>query len=258
MMKQLTISTFLVSSLFANSLQSVDASFSTTVQSQLLKKFNSGHTKSLHSKKTYRLTKGWNKLITPKDGVDVIKTFKNILTVKFVVTYDNESKYWAGFTQDETILKDLKQMLLLKYIEPNISFFVLATKDTQVTIKSLYINETCKKLISSKKYGVLYDSGLTKLGQANATKNISISSRYHSHEYRGIYNDTRVALIYPKVSAGKITEKYGPAEPTVSVEYAKEYENSEFFIYDYLEKNCYKGSLPSPKFPPLPVLNKLK
>ncbi len=259
MLKHLILYISLVATLLANPLQEVDASFSKNVQSQLLKKLNSVDSSTLHNKNSYSITKGWNQLTTPKDGIDVIKTFENISTVKFVVTYDKESKYWAGFTLDQTILKDLKEMLLLKYLEPNVTFFVLATKNSYVRVKHATMNERCSKIIATERYNVLYDSGLTTENIKESKEPMIFSSRYHSHEYRGFYNDTRVALIYPKLKAtSKATLKYGPAEPTVMFHYAKEYAQKKFFVYDYLEKNCYEGTFPSKKYPPLPVLTKLK
>ncbi len=258
-MKHLVLFILLLQTLLANPLQEVDASFSTDVQSKLLKELNSVHSSKIHPQNSYRLTKGWNRLTTPKDGVDVIKTFENISTVKFVVTYDNESKYWAGFTLNQTILKDLKEMLLLKYLEPNVTFFVLALRNTRVNVKYASMNSRCSKIISTRRYNVLYDSGLTTENIKESKAPMIFSSRYHSHEYRGIYNDTRVALIYPKLKkSSKATLKYGPAEPTVMFHYAKEYAQKKFFVYDYLEKNCYEGTFPSKKYPPLPVLTKLK
>jgi len=259
MIKQLIIFTFLVSALFANPLQSVDASFSQAVQTQLLEKLSSEHFSTLHKKNTYTLTKGWNQLTTPKDGVDVIKTFKNISEVKFVVTYDSKSKYWAGFTLDSTVLSDIKEMLLLKYLEPNVTFFALSSKDIHFNIESNQVNTICQQLMQTKGYGVLKDSGMSKDVALSDDKSINLQSRYRSHEFRGFYADTRVVLIYPKIkNPSKITQKYAPAEPTVAVQYAKEYENKKFFIYDYLEQNCYGGVFPSRKMPPLPVLRVLK
>ena len=257
-MKQLIIFTLLVSALFANSLQGVDASFSLDVQSKLLKEFNSALISPLHTKNAYTLKKGWNKLTTPKDGVDVIKTFKNISTVKFLVTYDSVSKYWAGFTLDQSALKDIKEMLLLKYLEPHVTFYALSSKDVMLKIESSHVNATCQKIIDDKRYDVLYDSGLTKEEQVSPDKSMSFNSRYRSHEYRGVYNDTRVALMYPKMGKkSKETLKYGPAEPMVMLKYNQFYADKEFFAYDYLDKKCYKGLFPSRKMPPLPVLQEL-
>ena len=246
---------FLAQTLFAVSVKSVDTSFSKSVQTQLFSKLNSVHSSTIYTKNTYTLNKGWNQLTASKDGVDVIKTFQNIPEVKFIVTYDFKSKYWAGFTLDQSMLKDIKEMLLLKYLESGTTFFVLSDKNILLNIESSKVNETCKKYIDSEKYNTLLDSGLTKSSKTNKNKDISINSRYSSHEYRGYYDDTRVLLIYPKqTNVKKQTDKYGPAEPMVMLNYSSEYENKTFYIYDFLERKCYSGRFPSKKMPPLPVL----
>jgi len=258
-MKLLTLFILLLSTLLAKPLQGVDASFSKDVQKKLLQKFSSEHSSSLHKKHTYTLSKGWNKLTTPKDGVDVIKTFQNIPSVKLVIVHDNVSNYWAGFTLYQDVLKDIKEMLLLKYLEPSISFFVLSEKAVMLEIQSAQMNISCQKILHDNSYKILHDSGLTKEKTQSKDKSISINSRYHSHEYRGFYDDTRVTLIYKKIAkTSKKILKYGPAEPMVMLNYAKEYANQKFFVYDYLEKKCYQGIFPSQKMPPLPVLQELK
>ncbi|MEA2100105.1 MAG: hypothetical protein U9P72_08245 [Campylobacterota bacterium] len=254
-MRILIIYTLLVSALTANPLQSVDTSFSLGVQVQLLKKLDSVHSSTKHTKNTYTLTKGWSQLTAPKDGVDVIKTFQNIPEVKFIVTYDSKSKYWAGFTLDQTILKDIKEMLLLKYLESGVTFFVLSKRDMMIKIESSSVDKTCKKFMNDKKYNTLLDSGLSNSEKLSDNKDISINSRYSSHEYRGYYDDTRTLLIYPKsVKKAKLTQKYGPAEPMVMLNYSSEYENKKFYVYDFLERRCYEGKFPSKRMPPLPVL----
>jgi len=258
-MKKLMLFILLVPALFANSLQSVDTSFSKDVQKQLLKKLNSVHSLKPHTKNTYTLKQGWNRLVAPKDGVDVIKTFQNIPEVKFIVTYDFKSKYWAGFTLDETVLKDIKEMLLLKYLESSTVFFVLSEKDIRLNIESSLVNQTCKKIMNQKGYETLLDSGLTSEAELSDNKDISINSRYSSHEYRGYYDDTRTLLIYSKADKkAKLTQKYGPAEPMTMLQYSSEYENKKFYIYDFLERNCYEGRFPSKRMPPLPVLRVIK
>lgn len=258
-MKQLTLFLLLVSTLLANPLQGVDASFSKDVQKQLLQKLNSEHSSPLYPKNRYTLSKGWNRLTTPKDGVDVIKTFQNIPEVKLVILHDNASKYWAGFTLYQEVLKDIKEMLLLKYLEPNVTFFVLSEKAMMFEIQSAKMSETCQEILHDNKYEMLHDSGLTKEKAQSEDKSISINSRYHSHEYRGFYNDTRVTLMYKKIAkTSKKILRYGPAEPMVMLNYAQEYANQKFFVYDYLEKKCYQGIFPSLKMPPLPVLQELK
>jgi len=255
-MRILIIFIFLVSTLFSSPLKSVEPSFSKSVQTQLLKRLNSVHSSTVYKKNTYTLKKGWNQLTAPKDGVDVIKTFKNIPEVKFIVTYDFKTKYWAGFTLDQSVLKDIKEMLLLKYIESGTTFFVLSDKNILLNIESSNVDKMCKKFIDSGRYNTLLDSGLTKSDKRDKNKDMSINSRYSSHEYRGYYDDTRVLLIYPKVTKKlKQTDKYGPAEPMVMLKYSSAYENKIFYIYDFLEKKCYEGKFPSKRMPPLPVLH---
>jgi len=257
-MKYLLIVSLLVSTLFANHLQKVDTSFSKKVQKTLLNFLSSLENSKIHTKQTYILKKGWNQLTTPKNGIDVIKTFQDISEVKFVVTYDFKSKYWAGFTLQQDLLKDIREMLLLKYLEPNITFFILSDKDMMISVKSTKIDATCKSIMQQKDYSYILDSGLTKTKQQDISQNISINSRYSSHEYRGIYNDTRIILIYPKITkVSKKVLKYGPAEPMVMINYADNYADKYFYIYDYLEKRCYKGIFPSKKVPPLPTLQKI-
>lgn len=258
-MKQLTLFLLLLSTLLANSLQGVDASFSKNVQKQLLQKLHSEHTSTLHQKTIYRLTKGWNQLTTPKDGVDVIQTFQDIPEVKLVIIYDDVSHYWAGFTLDQSVLKDIKEMLLLRYLEPHKTFFILSNKAMMLEIKSATINLTCQHILDTHHYTVLEDSGLTQESAKSQDKRMSVKSRYHSHEYREYYDDSRVVLMYKKiVKTSKKILKYGPAEPMIMLNYGQEYANKKFFVYDYLEKKCYEGIFPSLKMPPFPVLKELK
>ncbi len=254
-MKGLILSTLLTSAIFASPIQNIAPSFSKSVQTQLLSKLKSVHSSSIYKKDTYTIKKGWNRFTAPKDGVDVIETFQNIPEVKFIVTYDFKTKYWAGFTLEQSILKDIKEMLLLKYLESGTTFFVLSDKDILLNIKSSSVDKICKKFIDSGSYNTLLDSGLTKSDTRDKNKDMGINSRYSSHEYRGYYDDTRVLLIYPKVTKKlKQTDKYGPAEPMVMLKYSKEYENKIFYIYDFLERKCYEGRFPSKRMPPLPVL----
>lgn len=251
-MKQVVIFILFVSTLLAEPLLSVDASFSKDVQSKLLQKLNSASSK-LHNSNHYRLTEGWNQLQTPKYGIDVVKSFQDISDVLFVVTYDFKSKYWAGFTLEQSTLKDIKEMLLLKYLEPHVSFFILAKQNISIEVKSTEIKGTCENLLVDSTYSHVMDSGLSKKSAKGV--GIELYSRYSSHEYRGIYDDTRVMLFYKKIKVSRaITERYGPAEPTVMLHYAKEFENRDIYLYDFLERRCYIGTLPSPKLPPSPVL----
>jgi len=242
--------------LFAASMQKVPHTFSDKEKELFLKELSSSSS-TLYTSKVYSLKKGWNKLRTPKDGIDTIQTFKDISKVKFVVTYDNISKLWAMYTNDKNYKRD--NLLFLKYLEPNITFFVLANKNVKVDIKSISINEACQKFIDNKLFDTIYDSGISKDIIANNNNTMSIQSRYYPHHKRGLYDDTRVVLIYPKINTKtKATLDYGPAKPKIKIKYAKEYENKSFYVYDYKLQSCYKGVFPSAKIPPFPILREVK
>lgn len=219
---------------------------------ELQKKFakESHYTKALYSEKSYDLKKGWNTLTTNSEGVDVKKTFSKD---ELVVVYDDFSKLWASN-------KPTHQQLYAKYIEPHITFFVYASRAKKVKIVSTQVSVTCQKLINTKGYKVVIDSALTKEPTYSSDKTMSLYSRYLSHYDRGIYNDTRVMLIYKELptKVKKDTFRYGPAEPKSMVRFAKEYEGKTFYMYDFYEKSCYKGLLPSMKIPPFAVLQKLQ
>lgn len=258
-MKQLIIVLLFVSILPAKYLPEVSNHFGQKQQKELLKKFNTTvKTVKLHSDR-YMIKKGWNQFFTPKNGIDVIKTFQDISTVKFVLTYDKVSKLWAGFTLKQSVLKDIKKMLLLKYLEPNIIFFILSDRDIMIAVKSNSINSICKKIMEDKKYSFIEDSGVDDKPTYSNDSSIAVMPRYRSHFTRGVYDDTRIVLIYPKIKTGKNTfQKYGPADPFILLKYAKEYEGKVFYIYDYLQDRCSKGIFPSKKMPPAPLLEELK
>lgn len=219
---------------------------------ELQKKFlqESSYTEELYTKKSYELQKGWNKLTTNSEGVDVEKTFSQ---EERVVVYDNFSKLWASS-------KPTKEQLYVKYIEPHVSFFVYAGRAKKVKIVSTEVNEICQKIIATEGYKTVTDSALTQEPTYSSDKTMSLNSRYFSHYDRGIYNDTRVMLIYKELETKikKDTFRYGPAEPKSMVRFAKEYEGKEFYMYDFYEKSCYKGFLPSMRIPPFAVLQKLQ
>jgi len=255
-MKNLLTILLLSTTLFASLLQKVPNSFSSSEEELLLKEF-SNSSSTLYTSKTYNLQKGWNKLRTPIDGIDLIQTFKDISKVKFVVTYDKTSKLWAMYTNDKNYKRN--NLLFLKYLEPNITFFVLTKDDTKVDIKSIHINEACQKFVNNSLFDSIYDSGINKDIVVNNDNTMSIQSRYYSHHKRGLYDDTRVVLIYPKMSTKtKAILEYGPAKPKIKIKYAKEYENKNFYVYDYKLQKCYKGIFPSPKIPPFPILKEVK
>ena len=101
---------------------------------------------------------------------------------------------------------------------------------------------------------------ISGVGENKLSKNqsLSIKTRYLTHHEKGIYNDTRVMLIYPNINTkGKATYRYGPASPKIAMKYAKEYEEKEFYIYDYKMRKCFKGYFPSMRIPPYPTLKEI-
>jgi len=211
---------------------------------------------------SYKITEGWNTLFAPKDGVDVVETFKNRENIELLFVYDKLTNVWAGYSNDKSIKKELssKRILSLKYIESGVKFFTFSRKNVDVEIKSLNVNKTCLKLMKTPSNSSLLDSGLSKEEKFSKEDAISINSKYLAHYKRGIYNDTRVILIYPKIEKFSQKEElltYGPASPRVTLKYAKEYEDKVFYIYDYLNHSCYKGLFPSRKTPPFSSLVKL-
>ncbi len=252
-MKQFfTLSLFCIT-LLANSLQEASPSFSPKEREILSKEIPS--TSPFYNSKTYDLKKGWNSLTTPQDGVDVVKTFGEVSELKYIVVYDSVSKLWAVFSHE----KLEGELLLLKYLEPNVTFFVLALSDTKVEIKSNTINVACQKILDDKQYNFLLDSGITQESAVSKDETMSAKSRYFSHHEKGIYNDTRIALIYPKIEVKtKRSYKYGPALPKTFFEFSKEYEAKKFYVYDFKEQKCFEGIFPSMQIPPFPTLKEIK
>ena len=251
MKKLLTLSLFTLTLLGASSIDS----FSLNEKKSLLKELNSSFS-SLYNSKTYQLKKGWNALSTPISGVDVKKTF-DVSTIELVVVYDSKSKSLA--TYPSLSLEREKEILFLKYLEPHVTFFVLAKSDTTVEIISTNINEFCKKIIDNSAYKHIISTITDKEASISEDKSISIKTRYLTHNELGIYDDTRVMLIYPKIETKtKAIYKYGPASPRIQIKYAKEYEEKNFFIYDYKKQTCNKGIFPSARIPPYPVLKEIK
>jgi len=258
-MKQLIILLLFYSILPAKYLPEVNPYFGKKEQKQLLKKFNSTNKTAIHSSNTYMIKKGWNQFFTPKDGINVVSTFENISTIKFILTYDKVTKLWAGFTLKQSVLKDIKEMLLLKYLEPDITFFVLSDRDLMIKSKHNSVNSICKKIMNDKRFSFIEDSGVDDKPTYAKDSSIAVMPRYRSEFNRGVYDDTRIILIYPKIKADKnANHKYGPADPFILLKYAKEYENKPFYVYDYLQQKCSGGVFPSKKMPPQPLLKELK
>lgn len=252
-MKKLLILLLFIYPLFAKPLQNINSSFSNKEKDELL--YISLNSKdNLHSSKTYNIKKGWNQFTTPKDGVNLSKTFRE--NISYVVTYDKVSKLWAIYRPKHRIKG---KVLLLEYLEPNITFFVLATKNIKVKIKSDYIYGVCKEFIDSDNYNYIVDSGVEPKEFIEFKDAMSIKSRYFSHHELGFYRETRVMLIYPKINLDDkiLNLTYGPANPKISIKYAKAYQNKIFYVYDYKYKKCFKGVFPSKKIPPFPLLEEL-
>lgn len=213
-----------------------------------------------YTKDSYSLKRGWNYLSSHVDGVDIEKTFENTNGVEFVYVYDRVTQAWAGhsplkYLQD---MIDKKRILSLKKIEPNIGFYVYSTKHIKVDIKSVEVNLSCSNFINNDKYNTLLDSGINREFSYNNNKNMALKSRYLSHYKRGVYDDTRVVLIYPKLDTGlKRILKYGPAKPKTEIEYSKEYEGLKFYMFDYIDEKCYQGIFPSMKIPPFASLQEI-
>lgn len=213
-----------------------------------------------YNKNYYSLKEGWNYLSTPEDGVDILRTFQDIKSVIFVYVYDQPTSAWAGFSSDLSIVQEMlnTRILALKYIENNTGFYVYASQNEKVKIFSNKINKQCLKPISEG-YKYIIASGKDKKMVYDDEKTIGIASRYASHYRRGIYNDSRVALIYKEMkSQNKEFSNYGTVKPKILLEYKKEREDSYFLIYDFLFKECYLGAFPSDKVPPFSSLKKIK
>ncbi|MDF1883166.1 hypothetical protein JHD49_04370 [Sulfurimonas sp. SAG-AH-194-C21] len=239
---------------FASSLQNLADTFSTTQRELLYKEFSPFA--KLHKTSVYKLTQGWNKFTSPKDGINIIKTFHDTSKIKYVVTYYETGKLWAIYAPKETF----SNMLFLKYLEPNSTFFVLAKQDSEIKIKHNTLNSTCQKFVDNKtEYSSVLDSGISRDYTVSKDGKMSLQSRYFSHHDRGIYNDTRTVLIYPKYkTTTKNSLKYGPANPKVAIIFPKVYEAKKFYIYDFKQEKCFGGIFPSIKNPPFPILKEMK
>ncbi len=238
--------------LLATPLLQVAPSFSELERELLLKEFS----KNANVSQQYTPKKGWNIFTSPNGGVDVPASFKDISTIQLVATYDPQSKRWATYSPDNN-QRDEK-ILFLNYLEPDVKFFVLAKKNTKVSFLSTKLNDSCRELQNDLSYDFVVDSGITTKQTFSKNKSISVKSRYYTHHKKGVYDDTRVMLIYPKQKTiSKASFRYGPATPKVALSFAKEYEGKKFYIYDYKAKKCFEGIFPSLRIPPFPVLKEI-
>ena len=209
----------------------------------------------------YSLKRGWNYIDSHMDGVDVEKTFKNSFGVIFVYVYDKPTQAWAGYSPQKNNLDMMlnTRILSLKKIEPNRGFYVYAKSSEKVNIVTTVQKGVCKTLMSDDNYAFLTDSGIDSDTQYNEKKSIGLKSRYFSHYKRGVYSESRITLIYPKIKVEKVAElKYGPAVPKSTIEYTKEYENLNFYMFDHKKGKCYQGIFPSMKTPPFASLKEMK
>ena len=253
-MKKLLLFLLSVTLSFATPLQNLAHTLSPVEKAALLKEFS--NSSKLHTTSFYELKKGWNSLTAPADGINVVETFHDASKIKYVLTYYKLGKLWAIYAPRESF----NDMLFLKYLEKGVKFFVLAKEDIKVTIKSNSISQSCKKYADdTANYTTLTDSGIKESYTESRDNTISLQSRYYSHHTRGIYNDTRITLIYPKQKrTTKRTLKYAPAIPKMAILFAKEYEGKIFYAYDFKEKKCFKGVFPSKRIPPFPLLKEQK
>jgi len=215
---------------------------------------------ALYDKSYYTLKKGWNYLQAPKDGVDVAKTFTD---VEFVYIYDRRSKRWAGYSLDATLMRKIKaaKILTLKYIEPHEGFYLLTAQAMRVEIFSSLPSTSCQRIMKSGAYELIYDSGIEPDLSYNSSGSVGVASRYRSHTRRGVYNDSRVLVMVPKLkslSKEQRLQKYAPAIPKIAIYFNSAYRNKAFYVYDYLDRLCYKGYFPSKRSPPRPVLKKIQ
>ena len=252
-MKLLFLSLFVVMSLFAKSVESIEPLFTELQQKQLLKELKSN--KKISSN-LLTIQKGWNLFLSTKNGIDIRKSFQNNLKIKFIITYDDISKLWAIYAPSHIYPKE--KMLFLEYLEPNVKFFILANEDVKVNLKSTPISNSCTKFLNNPNFSSVLDSGISK--EYSTQDNIvSVKSRYFSHYKQGLYSDTRILVIYPKQQGmmSKELYHYGSAIPKISLKFPKSYEEKTFYVFDFKDKKCYKGIFPSKKIPPFPMLKEL-
>lgn len=227
----------------------------------LLHDNDKNYTKKEHTKNSYTLQRGWNFVHAPKNGVDVAQTFGKNNAVLFVYIYEAKTPAWAGFSgyQNYQEMMRTTRILELEYIEPSLGFYVYANKKITLPIIATHLSQSCQEIFLDKSYKVLEHSAFhQELRTKDDLSNISLATLYRPHYRRGIYSDTRVMLLYPKVQVQtKKQLRYAPIEPRADILFAKEYEEKKFYVFDYKTKNCYEGVFPSRKIPPFPVLKKL-
>ncbi len=205
---------------------------------------------ALEVKKSLRFEKGWNIFTSPNEGIDIPKTFQNNTGI-LVTTYEPLTKAWAVFPKPKG-----KDEIFLDSIEGGVLFFVLAKDAGEVKLRSIPIPKPCSDIFHSDDYETLQDSGIDKSFAKNEKGTFFAKSRYYAHHQKGLYQDTRIVVAIPKISAkpSKNLYKYGPAIPKSYFLFTKEYEGKFFYVFSYHDKKCYKGIFPSQKIPPFPFL----
>jgi len=206
----------------------------------------------LSKNKVYHIDKGWNYLLTPKEGLDIIAMFENIDSIKKIYLTDKNSKIIASYPKSKKIL--------LKFLEENNYFYLYSTKSFILKINSTSISDKCQEIINGKKYKVLLSSAFDGKLQYHQDDAIGVRTRYIPNFKKNSITDTRILLIYPKVKnvTYKALFKYSPILPYVFLNFAREYEGKHFYIFDYYQKMCYQGLFPSPKIPPFATLRSLQ
>ena len=204
----------------------------------------------LEVKKPFRYEKGWNIFTSPKEGIDIPRTFRN-KTGMLVATYEPLTKVWAVFPKPKG-----KNEIFLDSIEGGVVFFVLTKDAGEIQLKSIPIAKPCSDIFHSDVYETLQDSGIDKSFAKNEKGTFFAESRYYAKHQKGVYQDTRIVVGIPKIEAKptKYLYKYGPAIPKSYFLFTKEYEGKFFYVFSYHDKKCYKGIFPSQKIPPFPFL----
>ncbi len=203
----------------------------------------------------YRLKKGWNTLIVPDDGIDIVTTFTQA-DINDLFYYDAERNLLTLYRAD-AIGMSVPGHLRLEALEPGDEFSVYAQRDAIITIVPSAITGICLSYADDPGYMYIAASGKKESSRESGTS-MELTSRYLPYQKKGFYRDSRVTLIYPKLStAGVATLRYGPANPRILINYAKAYENRTFYLYDHFQKRCFTGIFPSQKVPPFSDLRAL-
>ncbi|MEA3512539.1 MAG: hypothetical protein U9R37_02960 [Campylobacterota bacterium] len=200
-----------------------------------------------------QIQNGENNYTNEFDSIDMIKTFQGIKDIEISV-FDDVSKKVATFP-----FQSEKNILDLYAIENGVKYTIKSKKNRSINIVEKTISEVCLKYKDDKNYNFIEDSGTNKAATIDDKESIALSSRYISNQKRKKYTDTKTVLIYPKQKkVSTMKYKYGPGNPRVLLQFSKEYEGKNFYIYDYFTQKCYQGIFPSPKIPPFRDLREIR